>query len=66
MLMSETVAQEVFCKKGVLKNSAEFKGKHLSQSLFLNKVKVGSVGAQSACFCYFFIFAKFLQAVAPM
>ena len=29
---------EVFCKKGVLKNFAKFKGKHLCQSLFFNKV----------------------------
>ena len=28
---------EVFCKKGVLKNFAKFSGKHLCQSLFLNK-----------------------------
>ena len=29
---------EVFCKKGVLKNFVKFTGKHLCQSLFLNKV----------------------------
>ena len=29
---------EVFCKKGVLKSFANFTGKHLCQSLFLNKV----------------------------
>ena len=29
---------EVFCKKGVLRNFAKFTGKHLCQSLFLNKV----------------------------
>ena len=29
---------EVFCKKGVLRNYAKFKGKHLWQSLFFNKV----------------------------
>ena len=28
----------VFCKKGVLRNFAKFTGKHLCQSLFLNKV----------------------------
>ena len=28
----------VFCKKGVLKNSAKFTGKHLCQSHFFNKV----------------------------
>ena len=39
---SEAVVQrcsvkKVFCKKGVLKNIAKFTGKHLCQSLFLNK-----------------------------
>ena len=29
---------EVLCKKGALKNFAKFTGKHLCQSLFLNKV----------------------------
>ena len=29
---------EVFCKKGVLRNFAKFKGKYLCQSLFFNKV----------------------------
>ena len=29
---------EVFCKKSVLGNFAKFKGKHLCQSLFFNKV----------------------------
>ena len=31
---------EVFCKKGVLTNFTKFTGKHLSQSLFFNKVRV--------------------------
>ena len=30
---------EVFCKKGVLRNFKKFTGKHLCQSLFLNKVE---------------------------
>ena len=30
--------QEVFCKKGILKNFAKFAGKHLFQSFFFNKV----------------------------
>ena len=34
----EAVAPEVFCKKGFLRNFAKFKGKHLCQSLFFNKV----------------------------
>ena len=29
---------EVFCKKGVVRNFAKFKVKHLCQSLFFNKV----------------------------
>ena len=29
---------EVFCKKGVLRNIAKLKGKHLRQSLFFDKV----------------------------
>ena len=28
----------VFCRKGVLRNFAQFTGKHLCQSLFFNKV----------------------------
>ena len=28
-----------FCKKGVLRNFARFTGKHLSQSLFFNKIR---------------------------
>ena len=34
ILYAEAVTQEVFCKKGVLKNFAKFTGKHLCQSLF--------------------------------
>ena len=30
--------QDVFCKKGVLRNFTKFTGKHLCQSLFFNKV----------------------------
>ena len=29
---------EMFCKKGVLRNTAKFTGKHLCKSLFFNKV----------------------------
>ena len=35
---SRSSRQEVFCKKGALRNSAEFTGKHLCQGLFFNKV----------------------------
>ena len=33
-----SIRPEAFCKKDVLKNFAKFAGKHLCQSLFLNKV----------------------------
>ena len=44
---------EVFCKKAVLRNFAKFTGKHLCQSLFLNKV----LGHR----CFPVNFAKFLR-----
>ena len=34
--------QEVFCKKGVLRNFAKFTGEPLCESLFFNKVAGGS------------------------
>ena len=36
--MCRSSRQEVFCKKGALRNFAKFTGKHLCQSLFFNKV----------------------------
>ena len=56
---------EVYCKKGVLKNFAKFTGKHLSQSLFLNKV----AGLRPATLlkkrlwhrCFLVNFTKFLR-----
>ena len=36
--MCRSSCQDVFCKKGVLKNFTKFTGKHLCQSLFFNKV----------------------------
>ena len=35
---SRSSRPEVFCKKGIIRNFARFTGKHLSQSLFFNKV----------------------------
>ena len=35
---SRSSRPDMFCKKGVLRNLTKFKGKHLCQSLFLNKV----------------------------
>ena len=34
--MNRTSRQEVFCKKGVLRNFVKFTGKHLCQSFFFN------------------------------
>ena len=57
--------QEVFCKKGVLRNLAKFTGKHLCQSLILNKV---TILRPAALFkkrfwhsCFPVNFAKFLR-----
>ena len=36
--MDRNSLPEVFCKKGILGNFSKFTGKHLCQSLFLNKV----------------------------
>ena len=36
--MCRSSCQDVFCKKGVLKNFTKFTRKHLCQSLFFNKV----------------------------
>ena len=36
--ISRSSRPEVFCKTGVLENFTKFTGKHLCQSLFLNKV----------------------------
>ena len=55
----------MFCKKGVLRNFANFTGKHLRQSLLLNKV----AGLRSTillkkklwCRCFSVNFAKFLR-----
>ena len=45
---------EMFCKKGVLRNFANFTRKHLSQSLFLNKVAGISPAQVFSCeFCKF-------------
>ena len=38
LLKARIHCPEVFCKKGVLGNFGKFKGKHLCQGLFLNKV----------------------------
>ena len=56
---------EVFCEKGVLRNFAKFKGKHVCLSLFLIKLQVLCLqhvlkkGAWQMCFLV--NFAKFLR-----
>ena len=42
---------KVFCKKGVLRNFSKFRGKHLYQSLFLNKVIKKEAQVFSCEFC---------------
>ena len=55
---------EVFCKKGVYKNFARRTGKHLCQSLFLNKI--AGLGPATLLKkrlwhrCFLVSFAKFL------
>ena len=64
--MNRSSRQEVFCKKGVLRNFAKFTGKHLCQSLLFNNV----AGLTPATFlkkrlwhrCFPVNFAKFLRA----
>ena len=47
---------EVFCKKGVIRNLAKFTGKHLCQSLFLNKV-AGAACRRLLLLRYFSLFS---------
>ena len=59
---SEAVATKVFCKKGVLRNFVEFTGKHLCQSLFLNKVAGLRLAGDIWCFqvvCCFISYTNF-------
>ena len=52
---------EGFCKKGVLRNFAKFKGKHLCQSLFFNKRPVTLLKKRLCYVCFPVNFAKFLR-----
>ena len=60
-----SIREDVFCKQGVLKNFAEFLGKHLSQSLFFNKVAglrpATSLKERLRYRCFSLNFAKFLR-----
>ena len=53
---------EGFCKKGVLRNFVKFTGKHLCQSLFLNKVAESlKKEALAQVFPVNFVFVKILR-----
>ena len=53
----------MFCKNGVLKNSAKFTGKHLCQSLFFNKVADWVLQFYLKWYrCFTMNFAKFLRS----
>ena len=54
--------QEMFCKRGVLKNFAKFTGKYLCQELFFNRV-AGLRPAKKEIWnrCFPVSFAKFLR-----
>ena len=45
LFYKEKQPPEMFCKKGVLRNFVNFKGKDLCQSLHFNKVEVCNSGA---------------------
>ena len=53
-ILSTKLPPDVFYKKGVRKNFAEFTGKHLCQSLFFNKVRKETQALVFSC-----TFAKF-------
>ena len=58
---------EVFCKKGVLKNSTNFTGKHLCWGLFLIKLQALGLKLFSCEICEIFrntYFEKRLQMIA--
>ena len=57
LMNAKSSRPEVFCKKVVLKNFAEFTGKHLCQSLFFNNVAGLSKGERR----FPVNFAKFLR-----
>ena len=53
---------EVFCKKGVLRNSAKFTGKQLCQSLFFNSLRPATLLKKRLWHrCFPVNFAKFLK-----
>ena len=57
--------QELFCKKGVLRNLSKFTGKHLCQSLFFNKVaglrRATNIKKETLRRCFPVNFVKFLR-----
>ena len=49
LLLNRSSHPEVFCKKGVLRSFAKFKGKHLCQSLFFKKEALAQVFSGELC-----------------
>ena len=63
---SRSSCPEVFCQKGVLENVAKFTGKHLSQSLFFNKVTLLiKLKTRPWRKCFPVNFEKFLRTPCP-
>ena len=58
IFVNRNSCRELFCEKGVCKNSAKFRGKHLRYRIFFNKVTLLKKETQAqvfSCeFCNFF------------
>ena len=62
--IDSTSHPEVFCKKDVLKNFSKFAGKHLCQSIFLNKaasLRPATLLKRDSGRCFLVKHAKFLR-----
>ena len=59
LIIDRSSRPDVFCEKGVLRIFAKFTGKHLCQSLFLNKI--AGLRLWHRCRCFPMNFAKFLR-----
>ena len=62
----ESSRPDVFCKKGVIRNSTKFTGKHLCQNLFFNKVTGPSLLAQALYFEFCEISRKTFFLIIPL
>ena len=62
MFNSQQQPPELFCKKGTLRNFAEFIGKHLCQSLLFNKVThCNFIKKETLAQCFLVNFVEFLR-----